>query len=437
MFSQEKPRPERALLVAVAPDNRLRWDAVDSLAELAALAETAGGEVVEKILQIRQKPDPRSFVGRGKLAYLKAVASQLDIDLVIFDNPLTPTQLRFIAEELNRRTIDRTALILDIFALHARSGEAKTQVELAQLEYRYTRLTGWGLELSRLGGRSGALGGRAVGIGTRGPGETKLEVDRRRIQERISRLKKELDHIERERETQRKQRKKLLTVTMAGYTNAGKSTLLNALAAEHTFVSSRLFSTLDSTTRVVELEENIPMLLTDTVGFIKNLPTQLVASFRATLQEISEADVVLHVADASDRHLDQKIEVVERHLVELGADQIPRVLVLNKSDLLFDEAVAEKLSRRYEEAIFVSALHSQGLEGLRRYIRELVAGILVELEVRIPHSYPEWEHRFYEAGDVLERIEEPESVTLKVRGYRALLEGLDKEFRSLLASADT
>jgi GTP-binding protein HflX len=223
---------------------------------------------------------------------------------------------------------------------------------------------------------------------------------------------------------------------MAGYTNAGKSTLLNALAAEHTFVSSRLFSTLDSTTRVVELEENIPMLLTDTVGFIKNLPTQLVASFRATLQEISEADVVLHVADASDRHLDQKIEVVERHLVELGADQIPRVLVLNKSDLLFDEAVAEKLSRRYEEAIFVSALHSQGLEGLRRYIRELVAGILVELEVRIPHSYPEWEHRFYEAGDVLERIEEPESVTLKVRGYRALLEGLDKEFRSLLASAD-
>jgi GTP-binding protein HflX len=436
MFSQEKPVPERVLLVAVAQDNRLRWDAIDNLEELAALAETAGGEIVEKILQIRAKPDSRSFVGRGKLSYLKAISSQLNIDLVIFDNPLTPTQLRFISEELNRRTIDRTALILDIFALHARSAEAKTQVELAQLEYQYTKLTGWGRELSRLGGRSGALGGRAVGIGTRGPGETKLEVDRRRIQERINRLKKELDHIERERTTQRKRRKRLLTVTMAGYTNAGKSTLLNALADEHTFVSSRLFSTLDSTTRAVELEENIPMLLTDTVGFIKSLPTQLVASFRATLRGISEADVVLHVVDAADRHLAEKIEVVERHLVELGADELPKILVLNKSDLLFDEVVKEKLTRRYEGAILVSALHSEGLETLRTRIMELAREVLIEVEVTIPHGFPEWEHRFYEAGDVLQRIEAPGSVTLKVWGYRALLQGLAKEFRSLLANVD-
>jgi len=430
-------RPERALLVAVARSNRERWDAVDGLAELAALAETAGAEVVEKILQIREKPDPRSFVGKGKLAYLKAICSQLAIDLVIFDNPLTPTQLRFISETLKRRSIDRTALILDIFALHARSAEAKTQVELAQLEYQYTKLIGWGREMSRLGGRSGALGGRAVGIGTRGPGETKLEVDRRRIKERIARLRRELDHIERERATQRKRRKRLLTATMAGYTNAGKSTLLNAFTGEHTLVSSHLFATLDSATRVGELEDNVPILLTDTVGFIKNLPTQLVASFRATLREIAEADVVLHVADASDRHLEEKIEVVERHLVELGAEEIPRILVLNKSDLLFDDAVREKLARRHEGAVFVSALHLEGLEVLRSRIRELASEVLTELEVTIPHALPEWEHRFYEAGDVLERTEDKSGVTLRVRGYRRLLDGLAKEFADLgLAAPD-
>lgn len=422
--------------MAVASDNRGRWDAVDSMEELAALAETAGGEVVEKILQIREKPDARSFVGKGKLAYLKAVCAQLSIDLVVFDNPLTPVQLRYIQEELGRRTIDRTALILDIFALHARSAEAKAQVELAQLEYQYSKLTGWGREMSRLGGRSGALGGRAVGIGTRGPGETKLEVDRRRIKERITRLNRELAHIQRERATQRKARKKFLTVTMAGYTNAGKSTLLNAMANEHTLVSSRLFSTLDSTTRMVELEENLTMLLTDTVGFIKNLPTQLVASFRATLNEIVEADVVLHVVDASDRYLEEKIEVVEKHLAELGADTRPRVLVFTKCDLLFDEGVAEKLARRYEGASFVSGLHLQGLNQLREKIRELSRDMLTELQVCVPYRYPEWEHRFYESGRVTERNETPDGVMLKVRGYRFLLEGLDKEFRKLLTSAD-
>lgn len=436
MYSQKAKEAERVLLVAVARSNRERWEAIDNLAELAALAETAEGEVIEKILQIRQKPDSRSFVGKGKLDYLRAICAQLKIDLVIFDNPLTPTQLRFIAEALTRRTIDRTALILDIFALHARSAEAKTQVELAQLEYQYTRLIGWGKQMSRLGGRSGALGGRAVGIGTRGPGETRLEVDRRRIQDRISRLKRELTHIERERATQRKSRKRYLTVTMAGYTNSGKSTLLNAITGEHTLVSSRLFATLDSATRSTQLGDNIPMLLTDTVGFIKNLPTQLVASFRATLQEIAEADIVLHVADASDRHLAEKIEVVGKHLVELGAERIPTLLVLNKSDLLFDDAVGEKLARHYEGAVFVSALHEEGLGELRARIRELASEILMELVVTIPHTLPEWEHQFYESGDVLERTDNEESVTLKVRGYRSVLQGLDKEFRSVLETVD-
>lgn len=423
--------------MAVARSNRERWDAIDSLEELAALAETAGGEVIEKILQIREKPDSRSFVGRGKLAYLRAICSQLSIDLVIFDNPLTPTQLRFISEDLKRRTIDRTALILDIFALHARSAEAKTQVELAQLEYQYTKLIGWGREMSRLGGRSGALGGRAVGIGTRGPGETQLEVDRRRIQDRISRLKKELQHIERERSTQRKRRKRLVTVTMAGYTNAGKSTLLNALADDNTLVSSRLFATLDSATRSVELEENVPALLTDTVGFIRNLPTQLVASFRATLREIVEADVVLHVADASDTHLEDKIEVVHRLLEELEADRIPSLLVLTKCDLLFDSDVKAKLARRYEGAVFVSALHRQGLDELLEGIKRMVSSAFTELVIEIPHAYPEWEHKFYSAGDVVERQENEGSVTIKIRGYKGVLLGLEKEFRSLQAHADS
>ncbi|MBN2378785.1 GTPase HflX [candidate division WOR-3 bacterium] len=429
-------RAERVLLVAVAPTNRQRWEAIDSLAELAALTETAGGEVIEKILQIREKPDARSFVGKGKLTFLKAICSQLKIELIIFDNPLTPTQLRFIQETLGRRTIDRTALILDIFALHARSAEAKTQVELAQLDYQYTKLIGWGRQMSRLGGRSGALGGRAVGIGTRGPGETQLEVDRRRLKDRINRLKKELDHIERERATQRKRRSRLLRVTMAGYTNAGKSTLLNAMTGEHTLVSSRLFATLDSATRTAEMENNIPMLLTDTVGFIKNLPTQLVASFRATLREIAEADIVLHVADAGDRHLADKIEVVRRHLEILEAQDIPSVLILNKSDLLFDNAVRDKLARQYLGAVFVSALHEEGLDELRTRIRELTGELMMEIEVTIPYNWREWEHQFYEAGDVLERIDNEESITLRVRGYRSLLQGVSKEFRNLQNSSD-
>ncbi len=222
---------------------------------------------------------------------------------------------------------------------------------------------------------------------------------------------------------------------MAGYTNAGKSILLNALISEPTLVSTGLFSTLDSNTRTVELGENIPILLTDTVGFIKNLPTQLVASFRATLREIVEADVILHVVDAADFHLDEKMDVIQRHLEELGADSIPRVLVFNKSDLLFDEGVKSKLARRCEGVVFVSALHQDGLTDLCVRIRDLGAEVFTEVAVTIPHTYPEWEHRFYEAGDVMERIEGSESVTLRIRGYRALLSGLTKEFKNLLTSA--
>lgn len=437
MSLQEAKSAERVLLVAVAFDNRERWEAIDSLEELAALTETSGGEVVEKILQIREKPDSKTFVGKGKLDYIKAIAVQLDIDLVIFDNALTPMQLRVIEEALSRRTIDRTALILDIFALHARSAEAKTQVELAQLEYNYTKLIGWGKELSRLGGRSGALGGRAVGIGTRGPGETKLEVDRRRIKDRITRLKRELVHIERERATQRKRRKRLLTLAMAGYTNAGKSTLLNALSGGDNLVSPMLFSTLDSATRSFELSENIPVILTDTVGFIRSLPTQLIASFRATLKEISDADIILHVVDASDRHLQDKIDVVERLLVELGADAVQRIVVFNKSDIVFDNHVREKLARKYEGCVFISALDREGLASLSARIQELISKVLLEISVTIPHSFLQWEHKFYEAGEVLDRVENPESVTLKVRGYRSLLSSLEKEFRNSLQDAGT
>ncbi|NLI97745.1 GTPase HflX [bacterium] len=437
MSLREKKLAERILLVAVAMGNRERWEAIDNLEELAALTVTAGGEVIEKILQIRDKPDSRTFVGKGKLQYIKAIAVQLKIDLVIFDNALTPVQLRVIEEELGRRTIDRTALILDIFALHAQSAEAKTQVELAQLEYNYTKLIGWGREMSRLGGRSGALGGRAVGIGTRGPGETKLESDRRRIKERITRLKRELISIEKERSVQRRRRKRLLRIAMAGYTNAGKSTLLNALAGDSTPVSSMLFSTLDSATRSFELLENVHVVLTDTVGFIKNLPAQLVASFRATLSEIAEADIILHVVDASDRKMTEKIDVVEQHLEELGATYALKIMVFNKSDLFFDEQVKEKYSRKYENSVFVSALKKEGLDILKERIKELSAGVFLEVKVTIPHSLPQWENRFYEAGDVVKRLEMEDSVTLIVRGYRSLLSSLEKEFSCFLRDAGT
>ncbi len=344
----------RILLVGVANSGGERWTKMGALDELAALTKTAGGEVVERLLQIRQRFEPATLVGKGKALEIRDICQTYGIELVVFDNDLTPTQLRNLEHIIGVRVIDRTAVILDIFAINARTAEAKVQVELAQLEYIKNRLTGRGVEMSRLGG----------GIGTRGPGETQLEVDRRRIERRITSLRRRLLEIERERMVQRKRRANVFQFALAGYTNVGKSTLFNRLTDAQVKVSDQLFATLDASTRVVHLAKGVEAVLTDTVGFIRNLPPALVASFRSTLAEIRDADVVIHVADASDPFVEQRIDTVSETLDLIGARNIPVLLVFNKIDRVFDETKLVRLKERYTEAVFVSAHTGEGIEKL-------------------------------------------------------------------------
>ncbi len=359
---------ERVLLIGLAKNNRERWEKIDSLEELEALTQTAGGEVVEKIMQIKEKPHPATFLGRGKIEELKRLSKEYDIDLFIFDDALTPIQIRNIEKATGVRTIDRTALILDIFARHAHTAQAKIQVELAQLEYRLSMLTGLGGTLSRLGG----------GIGTRGPGEKKLEEDRRLIKKRISTLKKRLKRIEKERETQRRHRRGFIKISLVGYTNAGKSTLMNRLTKAKVKVAPYLFATLDSNTKSLYLGNGIKVLLTDTIGFIRNLPPQLVASFKATLAEILNAHLVLHIADISSPEVEKRIEITRRVLSEIGCKGKSIRLVFNKIDRIFEEEVLERLKRKYPDALFISALTGEGIEILKEEISLFIKDLLSE-----------------------------------------------------------
>lgn len=347
---------ERAVLVGVHWGRLSQDEMEDSLEELRSLAETAGAEVVGIVSQRRERPDPATLVGRGKLEEIAALIEEREADLVIFDQDLSPSQQRNLENRLGIKVLDRTALILDIFAIHAHSKEGKAQVEMAQLQYSLTRLTGRGAELSRLGG----------GIGTRGPGETKLEVDRRRIHQRIKTLRKELKELSQVRRIKRKRRQRFSVPVFAlvGYTNAGKSSLLNAISRAGVLVEDKLFSTLDPVTRRVTLPDGRTVLLTDTVGFISHLPHQLVEAFKSTLEEVKEADVLVHVMDASARDLERKVKVVEGILEEIGAGDLPVILVLNKTDLISEERKAE-LERTFPGAVFVSALTGQGLDDLR------------------------------------------------------------------------
>lgn len=355
MYNLETDR-ERVLLIGLARNNRDRWGKIDSLEELSALTDTADGVVVEKIMQIRERPDPATLIGKGKVEELKGLSREHNIDLFIFDDPLTPIQIRNIEKLTGVRTIDRTALILDIFARHAHTAEAKIQVELAQLEYRLSMLTGFGEVLSRLGG----------GIGTRGPGEKKLEEDRRLIRKRLSTLKKRLRKIERERDTQRKHRRGFTKISLVGYTNAGKSTLMNRLTRAKVKVAPYLFATLDSNTKSLYLGSGLRVLITDTVGFIRNLPPQLVASFKATLAEILNAHFILHIADVSSSEVEKRIEITRKVLSEIGCEGKAINLVFNKIDKIFEKGIPLRLKKRFPDAIFVSALTGEGIEGLKK-----------------------------------------------------------------------
>lgn len=346
------------LLVAVVDSKIKRWRVIQSLEELSNLTKTAGGEVVESLMQMRRKFEPATLLGIGKARELASVSEQLQIDLLIFDTELSAAQIRNIEDIVSVRVIDRTTLILDIFSKHARTREAKLQVELAQLEYRLPRLVGMGWEFSRLGG----------GIGTRGPGEKKLEVDRRRIKERIATLKKMLKKIEHSKEVQRKRRVDIPKIAVVGYTNAGKSSLVNALTRAKLVTSEQLFSTLDSNTNVLFVPPKHKMLISDTVGFLKNLPHDLIASFHATLAEVLEADMLIHIVDATAEDLEEKIATVDSVLAEIQADKKSRILVFNKIDRLFEEE-KERYERKFPNALFISAAKSTGLDVLKEHLR--------------------------------------------------------------------
>ena len=360
---------------------------------MRALTQSAGVQVVAEMRQRRHAPDVATCIGKGKAQELFVLAREKEADVIIFDTELTPIQQRNLEELTQLRVIDRTQLILDIFARRARSREGALQVELAQLLYLMPRLSGKGTALSRLGG----------GIGTRGPGETKLEMDRRRIRERIAHLRHEIEEIRRQREHQRAARRRLPfpTGAIVGYTNAGKSTLLNVLAGAQTYVDNRVFATLDPTTRRVVLPDGWSVLLTDTVGFVENLPPMLLEAFRATLEVVQEADFLLHVIDIASPHWELQRDAVETTLVELGADQKPTILVFNKADRVKDTYWLRQLVAEHPNSVYISAKLAQGIPHLMDRIVATLQGMLVPVEVWLPYEASALVAECYEFGRVL------------------------------------
>jgi GTP-binding protein HflX len=355
---------ERAALVGLVSGTARRIEAEHSMDELAGLADAAGASVIMRMLQERPRPDPATFIGSGKVSSLATACAEAEVDLVVFDNELTPAQLRQLEAKLDRKVIDRTQLILDIFARRARTREGKWQVELAQLKYLLPRLIGAGAALSRLGG----------GIGTRGPGETKLETDRRRIRARIQAIQREIDQVRQRRSQlrERRQKKSVPTVALVGYTNAGKTTLFNHLTHERAVVSDALFVTLDPLVRQVHLPDRRELLISDTVGFIDRLPHALVAAFRATLEEVAEADLALHVIDAATTDRDCHVTAVRRVLDEVGAADVPVIEVYNKIDAITPDE-RRRLRNADPAAALISATTGEGVDELLQMVASRLA----------------------------------------------------------------
>ena len=387
---------ERALLVGVElKGQRNGWPVEDSLAELAQLARTAGVEVAGQTYQKLEHINPATYIGSGKVEEVKVLKDHLGCNVIIFDDELSPRQQRELEKALKVKIIDRTALILDIFARHARTHEGRIQVELAQYQYRLPRLTRYWTHLSRqvgspAGGRSTMRGpgGGSTGVGLRGPGETQLEVDRRRIKERIAQLQRELEHIRTHRQLYRQKRKRaaIPVVAIVGYTNAGKSTLLNALANADVLVEDKLFATLDPTTRKVKLPGGKEILVTDTVGFIQKLPPQLLAAFRATLEEVLDATILLHIVDITNPHALTQSRTVWEVLEDLGAMGKPIITALNKIDKLEDKSILERVANLYPNVVAISALRKIGLDKLLERIEETLKRQYKLIEVFIPYS---------------------------------------------------
>ncbi len=398
-----RPRvPEKAVLVGVGPGMQEA-----DLDELAALADSAGAEAVARIVQTRHDPDPSTYVGKGKLDEIHRAVHSTGAEAVILDRELSPGQLRNLEERLKVKVIDRTALILDIFALHARSREGKAQVELAQLSYLMPRLRGWGEAMSRMGG----------GIGTRrGPGETKMEIDRQHIRRRITKLKRDIKDLARTRDVKRagRERSGVPQIAIAGYTNAGKSTLMRALTDADVIVANQLFATLDPTTRRIRLPNGREATVSDTVGFVSKLPHDLVEAFRSTLEEVTRADLILHVADASSPEVEQQIEAVRGVLTEIGADGIVEVLAFNKIDLVEADERA-RLGERFRDSTAISALTGEGTQALLEQVGLAIPRFPVGVTVLLPHDRGDLVALLHRDAEVLSEESGEDGVRIRAR----------------------
>ena len=397
---------QRAFLVGVVQGRDSVIEEEKSLDELELLTDTAGSEPVDSELVRRDRIDPATYIGSGKAAELANITNALDIDVVVFDQPLSPAQQRNLQKQFQCDVVDREALILDIFAQHATSKIGSLQVELALLKYNLPRLRGKGTSLSQQG----------AGIGTRGPGETKLETDRRRILARISKLERELKETARHRETQRKQRKRteIPQVSIVGYTNAGKSTLLNKLTDADALVEDRLFATLDPTVRRLELPTGKPILLTDTVGFVRRLPHGLVEAFQSTLAEAAQADLLIHLVDGTEPDLAGQIGAVREVLAEINAQEIPELMAFNKTDAMEGSQI-ERITNLYPEAIMVSAVNGAGLGELTNVVADRLQADTVTMTLAIPYEHAEIVAAAYRHGEVIEEKHDDSGTILEVR----------------------
>lgn len=407
---------ERAMLIALDTKEYSKEVVEEHIDELEELADTAGAETIFKIIQSKRGIDPAFYIGKGKAEELAELIELNEINIVIFDDDLTPVQVRNLEKLFNRKVLDRSGLILDIFASRAKTKEAKTQVELAQLQYMLPRLTRAWTHLSKQYG----------GIGTKGPGETQIETDRRLIRTRISVLKSKLDKIEAHRQTQSSSRKGFIKIAIAGYTNAGKSTLFNLLTKSNVFAENKLFATLDSTTRSLELDNTQKLLISDTVGFIRKLPPHLVASFKSTLNEVRDADIILHVIDASHNYFEDHIKVVDETLKEFGSDKKKVVKVFNKVDLITDKSLIEFIKNSYKESVLISASRGINISALKNLLKKILDENVVEEKIELPLDASKTASQIHNFAEVLKTEYNEDTMKIIYRTTRQNSEKIKK-----------
>ncbi|MEY3168824.1 MAG: hypothetical protein RL421_67 [Actinomycetota bacterium] len=412
-------RLEQVILIGVWTEGSAK-DAENSMAELAALAETAGSTVLDALIQRRDKPDPATFIGSGKVNELKAIVKSTGADTVVCDGELSPSQLRNLEDRVKVKVVDRTVLILDIFAQHAKSKEGKAQVELAQMSYLLPRLRGWGDSLSRQAGRS-------AGIGGRGPGETKIEVDRRRIRDKMAKLRREINQMKTARDTKRQERRRnsIPSVAIAGYTNAGKSSLLNRLTNAGVLVQNALFATLDPTVRRSETSDGRVYTLSDTVGFVKHLPHDLIDAFKSTLEEVSGADVIVHVVDGAHSDPLGQIKAVRAVIAEIGGAKIPEIIAINKADIA-DPDVIMQILRQEPDAYSISVHTGAGIKELVRAVEASLPRPRIEVRTVLPYDRGDLVSKIHENGEILSEEYLPEGTALHAMVDGSLAHALEK-----------